>query len=542
MPAGETFRFDLEVIGALQPAWDAVEVRAVAPPAGSPLLAATKTVVVAIDGQPPSKFFSGRQQVGATISAGTKVRLAWNVARIAGVKSASALQTFCIQDYFRVKAPIVVVDGPAGTGKSWVLKKLRKGILARKIPLVCVGPTGLVARAMPSGMWRNKIYPAQTVAMFLKHPPTSDSKIKALHVIIDEYVMVSSRDLEAVWKAALSLCPSCRMTLVGDHAQLWPVSGMPPWASQMLRDAQDHGRVAVWRLTAQKRFGECKRMLDLMQALRSRDMPVIEEEMIRLASRPAPGSGACRLIAATNSRAAPANLRVHKALLTHEGSACTMFEASSARGGSISFCNGERVRVCMNKWESHKDGGLKRYVYCNGQEGIVQNLPGGAVQVKRDTRITIRLLDGSGVETLDIEPRTVVAAPAPESEPPAKKRRRQATTWTFVDVLKPSSGQTVHTVQGSTFALNESCIVDLEGFPESILGYHMLIVALSRVRRISNLFVLNYDPDKLQRLVAACGCGCVKRGYHALAHNQSRLQAYTEHLDALKANTRAVFQ
>ena len=183
--------------------------------------------------------------------------------------------------------------------------------------------------------------------------------------------------------------------------------------------------------------------------------------------------------------------------------------------------------------------------------------------VKKDTRVTVRLLNAIGsseMADLQVAPKRSALLKRGASEPigfddddpsgneddpeveaaPAKRRKTSA-TWTFCGALRPSSGQTAHSVQGSTFGPDERCVVDLAGFPRSISGYHMLIVALSRVRRVENLYVLNYDPDMIATLASACGCGCVKSGPHVRSHSDARLASYEAHLAALAQHNRAAY-
>lgn len=494
--------------------------------------------------------------VGDVIPKGVPIRLAWNVGSIPSCATATALQTFCVTDYFRVKAEVVVIRGGAGTGKSYTRDRIVRELMKRKLNTICMAPTGLVAQSMPAGLWKRREISAQTVQWFILHPPTVEDGefIKHLHIIIDEYTMVSSSDLEAVWKIAARLCPKARLTLLGDHAQLWPVRGLPPWSSERLKIAQSNGNMVVYRLVAQQRYGDCERMKTLIDALRNRQVPTANSELYRIALRAPPSTGSCRLIAATHALSEPANSRVHAALATQPNAAKTTFKGVSEEEG-ITLCNGERVKVCTNKFEAQPGGGVL-YTQVNGQEGFVRNLTGGSVTVTKDTRVELRLL-GKERKVLHVAPRQVIIAPdQPDDEKmfdddetedgairPAKRaKRRGSRVYTFVGALKKSSGQTAHSVQGSTFGRNERCVVDLAGFPQSILGYHMLIVALSRVQRVQNIFVLNYDPAMISRLAAMCPCGCVTTGPHLRSHNSARLASFEAHMAALHANVRAVFE
>ena len=219
---------------------------------------AVRCVLTSINSEPVAEV-----SVGDRIRKGTPVRLAWNIAAIPNVKGPAALQAFCVQDYFRVKAAVVIVRGGAGTGKTHATKRIIAELKRRKLNVMCMAPTGLVAQSMPSGMWRGRPYTSQTVAWFLRHPPELGDvqSVKHLHVVVDEYTMVSSSDLDRLWTIALRLCPKARITLIGDHAQLWPVKGLPPWSSMKLKQAQRDGTLAVYRLMAQRRFGDCERMI-----------------------------------------------------------------------------------------------------------------------------------------------------------------------------------------------------------------------------------------------------------------------------------------
>lgn len=542
MPSEQPARDDLVVVRQL-PKWRAVEVSGNVNP--------MRCVVTSIGGKLPADL-----KEGDIIPKGSLVRMSFNVARIDGVDTAEGLQSFAFTHYFRIRAGVVVIRGGAGTGKSTLQRRIVKKLVERNIPVLCMAPTGLVTQSMPKGLWRGKPYNAQTVAWFVRHPPVISAPVKQLHIIVDEYTMVSASSLERLWEIALGLCPAARITLIGDHAQMWPVQGLPPWSSQKLKDAQVSGTMAVYRLIAQKRFGECERMMTLIESLRCRRINAANDELYKLALKPPPKTGSCRLIAATHALTKPANDRMHEALATQPEAALTEFVCASGDADlAMRFCNGERVRICTNRYEAQAGGGVK-YTQVNGQEGIVYDLPGGTVVVKKDTRIKIRLLCTSYRSEIQVAPKRCLQTFEDPSEArfdddddlfnedgaaPKPKRRKRSNAWSFCGAVRPSSGQTAHSVQGSTFGPTERCVVDLAGFPQSIQGYHMLIVALSRVQRAENLYVLNYDPDMIARLSESCGCGCVTRGPHLRSHNDARLESYTEHLAALDKLTLAVY-
>lgn len=525
----------LLVIG-VKPEWSAVIVNCKAP----------RNALVSVAGRAPVGL-----KIGDVIPEGTMIRLAFNIKDIRGVETASALQTFCLKDYFRVKASVVIMCGGAGTGKSFTRNKIIEELTERRnLNTVCLAPTGLVAQSMPAGRWCGRKYSSHTVRWFELHPPTAPGVVKHLHVIVDEYTMVSSRSLDRIWEIARRLCRTPRLTLIGDHAQLWPVEGLPPWSSKRLQEAQDVGDMAVYRLSRQQRYGDCEQMQLLIDSLRNRRVTTADAVLYKLAIKPPPALGTCRLVAATNALAAPANERVHETLSTHEGSAVTVFMTSDTNPEwNLELCNGERVRVCSNRTEATPGGGVT-YTQVNGQEGIVCDLPGGSVAVTKDTRITIKLLNATGAElkvgpcqrrkALSDEDMFDDEAETDPSEPPKKKRRRKQ-FWTFQGALRPSSGQTAHTVQGSTLQKDEKCVVDLAGFPQSILGFHMLIVALSRVQSAANLYVLNYDHDMVRTLAKTCPCGCVTTGPHLKTHSKARLESFEKHMEALKLHLRALY-
>ena len=524
------------------PEWHAVAVESANP--YKPLKPAAQNIVTALGGISPSSDV----RKGAIIKPTAPVILGWDVTSIAD--DASGLQSFCVEDYFRTRHSLVVICGEPGTGKSYVRDRLIKRTRKKGINVVCLGPTGLVRQSMPDGYWQGKVLPSMTVAMFLLRPPEASGVLKNLHVFVDEYVMVGARELDRLWTYARKCCPKARVTLIGDHAQLWPVNALPPWSSRLLQDAQRKHDMAVYRLTHQQRFGECHFMKQLMHALRKRDVPEVNAKLLELATRPAPSIGTCRLLAATNAKAQPANDCVHEALATHARSARTRFytDRKTFQGETVEFCNGERVRICTNKLIV-KPGHAVQYEYVTGQEGIIENLPGGDVEVKETSRINVRLLHNNiliQVMPLNIRQDRQSGSVPPEAKsgddvtPKQKRRRIYKPKWSFKNALRASSGQTVHGVQGATFNYHEKCVVNLQDFPESIEGWHMLIVALSRVRKASNLYVINFDPDIIVKLANACGCGC-SSGVHPRSHNQSRLDSFRTHLAALNACTRGVF-
>ena len=257
-------------------------------------------------------------KVGSIIPKGSSVRLVWNVAQIPGVETAAALQSFCITDYFRVKAEVAVIRGGAGTGKSFARDRIVAKLKKRNIDVLCVALTGWSRNRCRKECGKGR---CTTLRPWLGSFCTCQRPKSLLSAFTS--LLMSTR-----W------CRPPTLTNLDHRAATLP--NRPPDAyrrsradvagarvaagsSSKLKKAQTNDSMVVYRLVAQKRYGECERMVTLIQALRSGMTATANAELYRLATKAPPTTGSCRLVAATHALAKPANDRMHAALATQPG-------------------------------------------------------------------------------------------------------------------------------------------------------------------------------------------------------------------------------
>ena len=425
---------------------------------------------------------------------------------------------------------------------------------------------------------------------------------KPLLLLVDEAFMVRAEDLDATNRKVQGFHAKLRLVLFGDHMQLQPPrTVVGTWSSAVLKTARSTGDLAVYKLTKQRRFDKSPRMQELMADLRARRALSANHALQLLATeKRCPPVGTCRMVAATNALADEANAAAHVLFRTRRPAKTTRFVAAKGNPPAfVDFAPDELVRVRSNVFtieeadkKTGKGGGV-RYQQVNGMLGRVCKLPGGTVEVASTTRIEIKLMDTE--EVIRVAPRRsqvmragrLAGGAAGGADEPAegvpkerattfladedddeagvasdvdgegtpgddggaggskkRKRRPSAWAWSFEEALTPSTGQTVHAVQGATFEDGEKCVVNMKGFPRTRDGYNMLIVALSRVKSTKDLFIHNFDPAILPTLAAACQCGCTADDGKApfpLAHNAERLKSLEDHLEALDCFCRVVY-
>lgn len=374
---------------------------------------------------------------------------------------------------------------------------------------------------------------------------------KTLYLLVDEAFMVRAEELDAAKRKARRIEDKVRIVLFGDHMQLQPPKTVVgTWSSAVLKSARATGDLAVYKLTKQRRYDNCPRMKELMADLRARRVQSANQSLQMLAMQKCcPELGTCRMVAATNALAGEANAAAHILAKTHRPAKTTRFVAAKGNPPEfVDFAPDELVRVRSNVFtieEADKTtgkGGGVRYQQVNGMLGRVcsDQLPGGIVTVGPTTRIAIKLLDGDKIRVAPRRSQTMRAGRMPasgyskedratiprerastflanedddvadessdeeDSEEDAgrskaskkkPKRRPNAWAWSFEEALTPSTGQTVHAVQGATFEEGEKCVVNMKGFPRTRDGYNMLIVALSRVRSTRDLLYIITIPS-----------------------------------------------
>jgi len=306
------------------------------------------------------------------------------------------------------KAPVVLLTGRAGTGKSWFIREL-----LRKDPLtaqVVLAPTGLAAMNIGG----------QTVHSFFGFPPRSllglDEKpswfftknVRALRrIIVDEISMLRADALDAMDKklrqARKSIQPfgGVQMLLVGDFYQLPPVvrqdegrlledagySSPYAFAAHVLRDAD----VSAFELTEIRRQTDPV-FIDLLQSLRDRRNVAEAVETLNGYCHEADPLPSPVLLTATNAVADQYNSRGLAAL----PGAAQLFEG--ALTGDLPKSGAPSDRLPSPMQLALKVGARVIFTQ-NDPEGRWVNGTLGAVRAMEDETIRVRI-DGA---TEDVE-------------------------------------------------------------------------------------------------------------------------------------------
>jgi hypothetical protein len=299
------------------------------------------------------------------------------------------------------KAPVVLLTGRAGTGKSWFIRELvRKDPLT---PQVVLAPTGLAAMNIGG----------QTIHSFFGFPPRPliglDDKpnwfftknVRVLkRIIVDEISMLRADVLDAMDKrlrqARKSVQPfgGVQMLLVGDFYQLPPVvrgeegrlledagySSAYAFAAHSLREAI----VSHYELTEIRRQTDPV-FIDLLQSLRDRRRVEDAVEALNAECYSAPALPSPVLLTATNSVADQYNARGLAALpgaaQVFEGALQGDVPKSGAPSDrlpapmQLALKRGARVIFTQNDAEAR---------WVNGTLGTVTELGGETVSVRID--------------------------------------------------------------------------------------------------------------------------------------------------------------
>ncbi len=162
-------------------------------------------------------------------------------------------------------APIAVMTGGPGVGKTTTLKAALDVMESRGERIKLASPTGKAAKRMAESTGR----PAQTVHKLLEWTPDGfqrdqNNPIDASVVVIDESSMLDV-ELAASLFAAVG---SARIILVGDEDQLSPVG-----PGQVLTDVMRSGVVPTYRLTKTYRQGADSWVIDNARRIINGEMP-----------------------------------------------------------------------------------------------------------------------------------------------------------------------------------------------------------------------------------------------------------------------------
>ncbi|MBK3732774.1 AAA family ATPase [Azospirillum brasilense] len=208
----------------------------------------------------------------------------------ARAEKASALATLAASQF-------AVLTGPAGTGKTTVLKQLLNEPSLVGPGVVLLAPTGKARVRL--GLQTERPDRAQTVAQFLNTHMRYDSQTcryfpdprmlradGATVCVIDEASMLTEDQLAAVVDA---LPATCRLILVGDHRQLPPIGAGRPFVDVIAHLNGAHGGAGVAELTVRRRQaaerGPAPRDLacadvQLAELFSGRDLPPGEDEIL----------------------------------------------------------------------------------------------------------------------------------------------------------------------------------------------------------------------------------------------------------------------
>lgn len=141
-------------------------------------------------------------------------------------------------------APVSVITGGPGVGKTTIIRALVEIVQAKHLRLVLAAPTGRAAKRLEE----STECPASTLHRLLEFQPgrasfvrDGDNPIEADLVVVDEASMI---DVQLAEDLLAALRPPTKLVLVGDVDQLPSVG-----PGRVLADVIDSGRVPVTRLT-----------------------------------------------------------------------------------------------------------------------------------------------------------------------------------------------------------------------------------------------------------------------------------------------------
>lgn len=144
------------------------------------------------------------------------------------------LKTFC-------ESRIVILDSPAGTGKSSSVMALIDMIEDNDLSYIMMSPTGKAASRLSDQTGRD----ASTIHRAVLGDALFDKDV----IIVDEASMLSLPLIDMIISS--DLMSTCRFVFVGDSAQIPPIG-----LGRVFQDMSESGVIPVVRLTHCFRFGE----------------------------------------------------------------------------------------------------------------------------------------------------------------------------------------------------------------------------------------------------------------------------------------------
>ena len=397
-------------------------------------------------------------------------------------------------------------------------------------------------------------------------PGLSGSKQPKLLVIIDEYSMVTSSQLDTLLEKARRVFKNVQLVLFGDHHQLPPVGGMSPWLSKHLRAAMastQASALAVYELRQQKRFRH-DRVEVLVHALLNRRFSTANAMLFEAAARSGlPAKGTCPYFAYRNAELIEWNSKSHERLAALPGANETTFRtAKGDPAPSFKLVNGTEVTCKENTFTKDEKLGIV-YSEFNGLTGKVIGLTGGIQVIHETTTIKLRLENGDlhlmspkmmplgRVRSLQAKFTTPSNSSdgAESAPPPAKKRRRDdsnSMVWWFN--IHQGPAKTIHLIQGLTLPRGQKVVINVKGLSGS-LGYYMLYVAASRVQQFADLYIIGYEKIMdLKSMALACRCGCSgrskaeRRKLSSIEHSEAKLTWLHRWEETLLARRRVIYE
>lgn len=160
------------------------------------------------------------------------------------------------------KDQVMVLDGPAGTGKSFLLKNFTEILEKNNIQTLALAPTSGATANLKNDLNVN----AQTLQSFLKNPDLFNDDQHSLlppkskFLIVDEAGLVSINEMELLFKIAEE--KSIQILLVGDTRQHHSVG-----SGDALRNLKQYSNVKVYALdqVMRQKKAEYKEVVNLLQ-------------------------------------------------------------------------------------------------------------------------------------------------------------------------------------------------------------------------------------------------------------------------------------